>query len=122
MTFQETLNKHLQAVQTRDLPGYDRNAAGRAADLVMSDGDSCKRWTSSWPARDWFASHTWSIELAVISTVAGSDLGLAVLRLDYRDLPSNGAPIHEASYLTLAFQRQGDRWVMVHDQNTPIKR
>jgi hypothetical protein len=123
MTFQETLDKHLRALQSRDLPGLIETLPAGPLTVVMSDGRLVQT-VDEFVAlhRDWFASHTWSIELAVISTVAGSDLGLAVLRLDYRDHPSNGAPIHEASYLTLAFQRQGDRWVMVHDQNTPIKR
>lgn len=71
--------------------------------------------------RDWFAGNTWSLDTELIETVEGADVGLAVLRLDYRDRPPGREPIHETSLLSLVFQRQGDRWVMVHDQNTPIR-
>jgi hypothetical protein len=46
---------------------------------------------------------------------------VAVLRLDYRDASPDGTPIRQLSFLTLVFQRQGGRWVMVQDQNTPVK-
>jgi hypothetical protein len=48
-------------------------------------------------------------------------MGFATIRLDYRDEPEGGERIRQASLLTLIFAREGDTWVMVLDQNTPIK-
>jgi hypothetical protein len=48
-------------------------------------------------------------------------MGVAVLRLDYSDLNADHTRFHESSILTLIFARRQGRWVMVHDQNTPIK-
>ena len=64
---------------------------------------------------------TWSLRTDLVSVLEGPDLGVAVLHLEYRDAPPGGRPIHETSYLTLVFRRTGDKWVMVQDQNTPIK-
>jgi ketosteroid isomerase-like protein len=123
MTFRQTLERHLRAIQARDLPGLIETLPPRALTLVTSDG-RLVRTVEEFVAlhRDWFASPSWSLGVEPVSTVEGGDLGLAVLRLDYRDRTPDREPIHEASYLTLAFQRQGDRWVLVHDQNTPIWR
>src|SRR5438309_773275 len=123
MTFRETLDRHLRAVQTRDLPGLIQTLPAERLTLVMSDG-RLVRTVDEFVAlhRDWFASTSWSLDAEVIGTVEGADLGLAVLRLDYRDRPPSGEPVHEQSCLSLAFQRQGDRWVLVYDQNTPIRR
>lgn len=122
MTFHETLDRHLRAIQSRDLPGLIDTLPAEHLTLVMSDG-RVVRTVKEFAAlhKDWFASSTWSLCTELISIVEGNDLALAVLRLDYRDRPANGPPIHEVSCLTLGFQRQGDRWVMVYDQNTPVK-
>jgi len=53
---------------------------------------------------------------ALLARLAARGLGVAVLHLDYRE----GGKSSE-SYLTLVFERQGDQWLMVQDQNTPIK-
>ena len=45
-----------------------------------------------------------------------ASLGVAVLHLDYRE---DGK--QSLSYLTLVFENRGGGWLMVQDQNTPIK-
>ncbi len=123
MTFRETLDKHLRAIQNRDLPSLVETLPASELTLVMADG-KLVRSVDEFVAlhRDWFAGTTWSLGAELVSVVEGVDVGLAVLRLDYRDRPPGREPIQETSMLSLVFQRQGDRWVMVHDQNTPVRR
>ena len=40
-----------------------------------------------------------------------------VLRLDYRERPD----VRSESFLTLVFARRDGEWVMVQDQNTPVR-
>lgn len=123
MDFRETLEKHLRAIRTRDLPALVETLPAGPLTLIMADGrlvESADEFVAL--HRDWFRSDTWSLAAEVVSVIEGHDLGLAVVHLDYRDRPADGEPVHQASYLTLAFQKQADRWVMVHDQNTPIQR
>jgi len=47
--------------------------------------------------------------------------GVAVLRLDYQETRPDRPPLEQASYLTLIFRRQVGRWIMVLDQNMPVK-
>jgi hypothetical protein len=42
---------------------------------------------------------------------------VAVLELDYREPPQT----RSRSYLTLVFENRAGRWLMVQDQNTPIR-
>src|SRR4051812_41573797 len=122
MTFRDTLDKHLQAIQDRDLPALVETLPADELVLIMSDGQLRRRVADFVDAhRGWFAGKTWKLGTELVSVREGADLGIAVLHLDYRDSPPGGQPIRETSYLTLVFARQGDRWVMVHDQNTPIK-
>jgi uncharacterized protein (TIGR02246 family) len=124
MTFREALDAHLDAIARRDpdalmatLPPPDLPIV-----LIASDG-SLVRSVEQFERmhRDWFASGSWTLSTEVVEVVESADLGVAVLRLDYRDAPADGPPVRQASYLTLVFARRDDRWAMIQDQNTPIR-
>jgi uncharacterized protein (TIGR02246 family) len=118
MTFRETLRKHLQAIQDRDLKALADTVAEDSLVLIMADGKLARSTAEFLEAhRGWFAMHGWTLQASQVEVFESADLGIAVLRLDYREPPAT----HSRSYLTLAFQKQNGRWVMVQDQNTPIK-
>jgi len=122
MTFRETLDRHLMAIRERDLDGLADTVARDELTLITSDGRLVTDPTEFLAMhRDWFAGTTWSLDAEVASLVETAELGLAVLRLDYRDDPPGGTPVRESSWLSLVFALRDGRWVMVHDQNTPIK-
>ena len=122
MTFRETLDQHLRAIRGRDLPGLIETLPPDALTLIMADG-RLVRTTDEFIElhRGWFAASTWSLDAEVVSLIETPEVGVAVLRLDYRDDPADAPPIREASYLTLIFAMREGRWVMVQDQNTPIR-
>jgi uncharacterized protein (TIGR02246 family) len=123
MTFAETLREHLRAIRDRDLPALmETLPAGGDLVLITADGRlvrSAREFADL--HRDWFASPTWTLDTEPVHTIETPDLAVAVLRLDYRDMPADGPPVREASVLTLVFARRDGRWVMVQDQNTPIR-
>jgi hypothetical protein len=50
-----------------------------------------------------------------------AEMGVALLHLLYcEDAPQNPA-VRQQSHLTLVFQKRNGKWLMVQDQNTPIK-
>jgi hypothetical protein len=59
----------------------------------------------------------WSLGTEEVAIFESAELAVAVLRLDYREPPS----VRSESYLTLVFERRDGQWLMVQDQNTPIK-
>jgi ketosteroid isomerase-like protein len=116
MNFHETLGRHLLAIETRDL----ETLAATVADpliLVMADG-TLKRSKADFvdAHRGWFAMDNWTLQAKPVEIYEGSSLGVAVLHLDYRE-----AEKRSESYLTLVFEKRGNDWLMVQDQNTPIR-
>ena len=118
MTLRETLRRHLQAIQERDLEALADTVAGDSLVLIMADGKLARSAAEFLEAhRGWFAMQDWTLQASEVEVFESADLGVAVLRLDYREPPAT----HSRSYLTLVFQNRNGRWVMVQDQNTPIK-
>ena len=116
MSFRETLGRHLLAIETRDLDTLGDTIADNLI-LIMADG-KLKRTKGDFMEahRAWFAKQNWKLTAKPVEIYEGGSLGVAVLHLDYREDDQRSE-----SYLTLVFERQGDAWVMVQDQNTPIR-
>jgi ketosteroid isomerase-like protein len=118
--FRETLGRHLLAIETRDL----ETLAATVADpliLITADGQ-LKRSKSEFvdAHRGWFAMTNWTLQAKPIEiyemSYSGGGIGIAVLHLDYRE-----GEKRSLSYLTLVFEKRDGEWLMVQDQNTPIK-
>jgi hypothetical protein len=122
MTFRDTLDRHVRAIRERDLPGLIETLPAGELTLITSDGRLVRNAAEFVEMhRGWFAETTWSLDAEVVSLVESPEIGVAVLRLDYRDAAPGRAPLREESYLSLVFALRDGRWVMVQDQNTPIK-
>ncbi len=122
MTFRETLEKHLNAIKARDLPALADTLPAERVVLIMADGRLVRSVDELLKLhKDWFASGTWTLGTELVEVFESDVLGVAVIHLDYRDRGPDGGAVHETSYLTLVFERQGGKWVMVLDQNTPIR-
>ncbi len=122
MDFRQTLEKHLRAIQEKDLPALAQTLPEKELVLITSDGRLVRQVPEFLEMhRGWFAMDTWRMAVTPVQVFESPDLASAVLHLDYREEPPGKPPVRQTSYLTLLFQRQGDRWVMVLDQNTPIK-
>jgi ketosteroid isomerase-like protein len=118
MTFRETLQAHLRAIQARDLQALAATVAPDRLVLIMADGKLVRSSAEFLEAhRGWFAVKDWSLATTEVAAFESAQLGVAVLELDYREPPAT----RSRSYLTLVFERHGERWLMVQDQNTPIK-
>jgi uncharacterized protein (TIGR02246 family) len=122
MTFRETLEKHIRAIRERDLEALKETLPADELVLIMSDGRLVRSVQEFLAAHQgWFQQQSWSIEFEPVAIREAKDLGVATFHLVYRDTLPDGRRLHETSYLTLVFARQGDKWVMVQDQNTPVK-
>ena len=122
MTFRETLKTHLQAIQNRDRNAFAATVSPSEFTLVTSRGNLI---TSSDEFlrlhEEWFALPGWRLDAKVQRVHESAEMGVAVIRLDYRDRDSQGKDFQETSYLTLVFQNQDDRWLLIFDQNTPVR-
>jgi ketosteroid isomerase-like protein len=114
--FRETLGRHLLAIETRDLDTLAATVADPLL-LIMADGQLKRSKREFVEAhRGWFEMKNWTLQAKPVEIYEGPQLGVAVLALDYRE-----GDKRSESYLTLVFEQRGDQWLMVQDQNTPIK-
>jgi ketosteroid isomerase-like protein len=116
MNFRETLGRHLLALETRDLDTLVASISDTPI-LILADG-KLKRTKGDYVEahRAWFAMKDWTLTAKPVEIYEGGSVGVAVLHLGYRE----GGTSSE-SYLTLVFERQGDQWLLVQNQNTPIR-
>jgi ketosteroid isomerase-like protein len=116
MNFRETLGRHLLAIEKRDLA----TLAATVADplILISAEGRLKRSKAEFVEahRGWFAMGDWTLQAKPVEIYQGGSIGVAVLHLDYRE-----GEKRSESYLTLVFENRGDEWLMVQDQNTPIR-
>jgi uncharacterized protein (TIGR02246 family) len=118
MTFRDTLRRHLRAIQERDLQALADTVAPEQLVLIMADGRLARGTREFLEAhRGWFATAGWSLETKEVEVLETPQLAVAVLELDYREPPAT----RSRSYLTLVFRNHEGRWLMVQDQNTPIR-
>ena len=92
MSFRAALDRHLKAIRERDLDALADTVVPEELVLITSEGK-----------------------------LVQSTREFLELHLDYRKEPPGKAPTYRESYLTLVFQEREGRWLMVQDQNTPIR-
>lgn len=117
------LREHLDAIRRRDL---ERLAATVDPDdlvLIAADGElALGRDEFLRRHGEWFRSTSWSLESQTLHLREAGELATALLRLRYRDRRADGSELDEPSLLALVFRRRDGHWLLVQDQNTPIRR
>jgi uncharacterized protein (TIGR02246 family) len=121
-SFRDALGRHLLAIQERDLDALADTVDDDEVLLVMSDGKLARSKKEFLEAhRGWFAMKNWRLDVKPVQIIDGPALGVALLQLDYRETPPGKPPTRQESMLTLVFQQRNGKWVMVLDQNTPVR-
>jgi uncharacterized protein (TIGR02246 family) len=117
MGLEDDVERHLQAIHARDLAGLADTVHPDDVVLVSAAGEvRLGREAFLAMHRDWFATDGWSLDAEVIHIREGTDLATVLIALRYRDGDAD-----ERSVLSLVFRNDGERWLMVQDQNTPVR-
>lgn len=120
--FREALGRHLLAIEDRDLKALAGTVAPDGVLLVMSDGRLTRSTEEFLEAhRGWFEMKHWRLEVKPVQIYESGDLGVALLHLEYREMPPGKPATRQESMLTLVFRNMGGKWLMFQDQNTPVK-
>ena len=118
--FREALGRHLLAIEKRDLQGLADTVAQDGVTLITAEGRLVHETAEFLDLhRGWFAMDNWTLEAKPVSFYESGELGVAVMHLDYREGQDPRKRV--LSYLTLVFERRDGRWLMVEDQNTPVR-
>jgi uncharacterized protein (TIGR02246 family) len=117
-TFDEAVVAHLDAVARRDLPAY-LDTVHDEASVVLPNGTAISgRHAVAAFHKEWFDDPDWRMELTALRSYTVGETGVALHHVEYHDVDGSGTPYRKTYVLSLVFARQGDRWLLVHDQNT----
>lgn len=115
--FREAVGRHLLAIEKKDLAALATTVAPDRLVLITAEGRLVRSAAEFLELhRGWFAMPGWTLQAKPVEFIEAAELGIAVLDLDYRE-----ADKRQESRLTLVFERRDGRWLMVLDQNTPLK-
>lgn len=120
--FESTLQAHLRAISERDLPTLLDTVSDKADFSVIFPNGERVVGKAAYESmhREWFADPNWRMSFNEVSRWRQPDMAGVLLRYDYRDQPEPGTGNPRQRYLFLLFERIEGRWLLVHDQNTPI--
>jgi len=122
-SFGRTLERHLQAIQDRDLEAMMATVSEQPGPtLIFPNGQLL---TGKQAFREfhttWFADTQWRMDITEVRRVVSANMATVLLRYTYRDVPEVGQGNPRSSFLVLVFQQINDQWLLVHDQNTRIE-
>lgn len=119
--FDETLDRHVAAIQSRDLDGIEATIT-RDESMVLIFPDGTRYTTRDQFLgfhREWFADKDWVMTLEPIRRWHGADYGYGLYRTSF-DPDGAGPTPPRAAWLSLGFRLEDGEWRLVHDQNTRI--
>lgn len=115
-----TLDAHLAAIAARDLPALLATVAEDIT-LILPGGQLLDGKTAYRKFHEeWFAEKGWTMGIKELRRDVGDAHAVVLVQTDYRDKDDKGAEIRAQSYLVLVWKRVGNRWLLVHDQNTRL--
>jgi ketosteroid isomerase-like protein len=113
--FADALHEHLSAIRERDIERFARTLHADVH-LVGPNGSVIEGYEDAVAAhRGWFAEAGWAFEPSVRWSDERDDAAWALADVRY----ASGAKL-DRFLLFLLFVRDGGRWKLVYDQNTPL--
>lgn len=122
MSFQQTLERHLQAVQDRDLDAFLSTVAQDGSlTMILPNGSLLDDYAEIVELHEeWFADPEWQLTTELVTEHETSAMGVALLLVTYQDVDEAGEPIQFQYFLSLTFAKRAEEWLLIHDQNTVL--
>jgi ketosteroid isomerase-like protein len=122
MNFQQTLERHLQAVQDHDVDAFLKTVAQDGSlTMILPNGALLDSYEEIEELhQEWFADPEWQLTTELVTQHESDTMASALFLVDYQDVDEEGAPVQFQYFLNLLFANRGGEWLLVHDQNTII--
>lgn len=122
MTFQQTLQRHLKAVQDHDVKAFLSTVAQDGTlTMILPNGNLLDSYEEIVELHEeWFADPEWQLTTELITQHETDTMGTALFLVNYQDVDETGEPIEFQYFLNLIFANRDGKWLLIHDQNTII--
>jgi len=117
--FDAAVRAHLESIANRDIDAFAAHLTrGETLYTIVQNGHAFTTPAELVAIHEqWFADPGWTWQGEVVHRVVGEDMGMALIRYEYR-ASENDPPF--ATWLVYVFQLQDGEWRIVHDQNTAL--
>ena len=122
MNFQQSLARHLQAVEAHDIDTFlDTIADDGSLTMILPNGNLLDNYDEIAELhQEWFADEEWQMSTELVTKHESSEMATALLLVNYEDVDEDGGPVQFQYFLNLIFARRNGKWLVIHDQNTII--
>jgi len=122
MSFQQALERHLQAVKGHDIDVFlETIAADGSLTMILPNGNMLDSYEEIVDLhQEWFADSEWQMTTELVNTHVSSEMASALLLVNYSDVDEDGHPVQFQYFLHLLFASRDGKWLLIHDQNTII--
>lgn len=122
MSFQQALDRHLQAVQDHDIDAFlDTIANDGSLTMILPNGSMLDSYEEIVELhQEWFADPEWQLTTELVTQHESKEMSSTLLLVNYQDVDEEGEPIGFQYFLNLLFAKRNDKWLLIHDQNTII--
>jgi ketosteroid isomerase-like protein len=117
--FDLAIQKHLDSIANRDIEAFKAHMTKESTLYTIVQNGHAFKTPEEIVAihEDWFKDGNWIWEGEVVHKVVGEDVGMALIKYDYRP-KAEDAPV--STWLVYVLQIQDGEWRIVHDQNTSL--
>lgn len=114
------VDRHLSAIQNRDLSAYSATLHDDVLVILPTGARFEGRAAVEEFHREFFADPDWSQSMTELRFVAMDTAASTLYEAEYRDVDAAGQPITKRFLVGLVFVREGQEWLLLHDQCTPL--
>ncbi|MDO6597196.1 nuclear transport factor 2 family protein [Oceanihabitans sp. 2_MG-2023] len=125
LLFVETMQKHLNAVSNKDLKTLKSTLSPKGNMQLILPKTEITNTVADFIAyhKAWFASKTpWTFETKILNTEIGTDFGIAITEIIYREPERNGKPYFNRMHVSYALQKIDNTWYIIKDHASSIEK
>ncbi len=123
MSFDQTLQTLLEAIQHRDLDQFLATVSiGEDVSFILPNGALIEGRAAFINLNTaWFADPDWQMDVKVLRTIETPEMAFALMLADYKDATIATEPYAKQHYFSLVFTKKDGGWVLIHDQTSVVQ-
>jgi ketosteroid isomerase-like protein len=117
--FDEAIQRHFDAISNRDIEAFKAHMTRNSTMYTIVQNGHAFTTPEETIAihEDWFKDSNWIWEGEVVHKVVGTDMGMALVKYNYR-VKVEDVPL--STWLVYVLRIEDGEWRIVHDQNTSL--
>lgn len=122
--FITTLQKHLDAVSTKNLDSLKSTLSPTGEMMLILPNSEISKTVDKFLEfhEEWFKDSTWTFETKILSTEIGENIGIAVTEIIYREANRNGKPYFNRMNVSYALKIINNNWYVIKDHASSIEK